>query len=289
MIFVDNDRNVVFAKAFDLDKFVDKPVDKEILEAIPSINLSNFENGTVGIIESTAGPLMFSARPILTSEKGGPSRGILIITRYLNKVQIDNLRHSTGLNFDLVSLENTNLYPADLTDKNVLVSNEDDKVVKGYKVLKDINDKPVLTIVLAQNRDLYHQGQRTANMLMLLVFVIGVTALTSAVFFIDQEAILPIDALSLQVRQISNEQNLSKRLNNLKGKEFNSLIADFNRMLDIVQSTENSMKEANKKLLEKSNELEKINRLMVNRELKMINLKQELAELKEKLNDTNRE
>ncbi len=75
---------------------------------------------------------------------------------------------------------------------------------------------------------------------------------------------------------------VSARTRKVKGGEISGAFFSFFDMTEIKKK-EDEIKETNKKLQEKIEEAERINRLTIGRELKMVELKEEIEKLKEEL------
>ena len=65
--------------------------------------------------------------------------------------------------------------------------------------------------------------------------------------------------------------------------EIDALATGINLMIEEIKIKEDDLKESKESLLSKVNELEKFNKLVIRRELKMIELKKRVKELEEKL------
>jgi sensor domain CHASE-containing protein len=87
MIFIDLKGNCVYERFVDLDaeKTMAMP-DGLISKIIPiaAALKSSDLNGRTGIVMAGATPIMLAARPVLKNDMSGPSRGTLIVGRYLD-------------------------------------------------------------------------------------------------------------------------------------------------------------------------------------------------------------
>ncbi len=181
-------------------------------------------------------------------------------------------------------------------------------------IIKDllITKKPVIANVLSKNKDflvfsvlsqgyLSYKGNqwalvisepastvlapatsvaRTTTLFLLPVFLLAVFIIT---LLLKRFIVRPILDLTTVTEEIS-AGNLDKRVKITSQDEIGTLGNAFNNMAEKLQSLytglEQQVKERTVVLEEKTDELEKMNKLMVGRELKMIELKKEIATLK---------
>ncbi|OGC51386.1 hypothetical protein A2W32_02170 [candidate division WWE3 bacterium RBG_16_37_10] len=110
---------------------------------------------------------------------------------------------------------------------------------------------------------------------LLVVIVIGLFSI-----YLESTIVKPLKALLADVVRVRNDKNFDARVRNEGVDEVYVLSMEINKMLDTLKSASNILSDTNKELKEKTDELEKINKIMVGRELKMISLKKEIEKLK---------
>ena len=110
---------------------------------------------------------------------------------------------------------------------------------------------------------------------LLVVIVVGLFSI-----YLESTIVKPLKALLADVVRVRNDKNFDARVRNEGVDEVYVLSMEINKMLDTLKSASNILSDTNKELKEKTEELEKINKIMVGRELKMISLKKEIEKLK---------
>ena len=110
---------------------------------------------------------------------------------------------------------------------------------------------------------------------LLVVIVVGLFSI-----YLESTIVKPLKALLADVVRVRNDKNFDARVRNTGVDEVYILSMEINKMLDALRSASNILSDTNKELKEKTDELEKINKIMVGRELKMISLKKEIEKLK---------
>ena len=98
IFFLDKKGNPVYEKEFDLENAIEIPVEfsifsyiKELLEISPISNAGEFHQG---IFSNKGSPVIFAARPILTSMDEGPSRGTLIFGKIISGTLFEHIGSS---------------------------------------------------------------------------------------------------------------------------------------------------------------------------------------------------
>lgn len=110
---------------------------------------------------------------------------------------------------------------------------------------------------------------------LLVVIVVGLFSI-----YLESTIVKPLKALLADVVRVRNDKNFDARVRNAGVDEVYVLSMEINKMLDALKSASNILSDTNKELKEKTDELEKINKIMVGRELKMISLKKDIEKLK---------
>ena len=130
-----------------------------------------------GIVSTEHGLLLLVARPILTSKKIGPSHGAVLLGRFLNQRRIKVLTERTKVAFTLIPHHSLNqsdkllfvrLIPTAVNRKPTLLGES------VYRILNDIEQKPLAMLQTPVHQDFMVLGQRTSKT---LSFFLGSIAL----------------------------------------------------------------------------------------------------------------
>lgn len=196
--FYDGTGRRVFSKAFDLISLAPMDVPgafpARLSPASPLLRQSPMENsGSGSIVMLPGGPMLVVAKPILTSEKKGPSRGTLIMGRYLDTTEINRLAHTTHLSLEMRKFEDTRL-PVDfraarralLQSSGILVRPLAGDSIAGYTVVRDLYGKPGLLVRVVTPRNIYLQGLATVRYFLLWFLSVSLLCGTAAYYLIDK-------------------------------------------------------------------------------------------------------
>ncbi len=104
---------IVFARAYDRQKHQRAEVPAEFLRGI--FSRQQLEPAAVavmpqdGIVEFADGPYIVPTRPILTSQRGGDSRGVFMLARKFDEAEIDRLAELTRTTITLEQIDSPSL------------------------------------------------------------------------------------------------------------------------------------------------------------------------------------
>lgn len=255
MLFINSSGELVFGKAFDLKDEQEIPVPQSLMEHLsvddPLVHHITPDDNLHGIIFLTEGPMLVASEPILTSNAEGPSRGTLIMGRYLDATEIERLAKITRLSIDIQRPDESNL-PSDFEaanaslsgGKSIIVTPLDKETVAGYTLLNDIYGKPVLLLRVDMPRDIYQHGENT-----LLYFVFGLLGI-GLIFFIltlvlmGKLVLSPMSRLSADVSSVAVGGEPTARVRIVGKDELSSLAAGINKMLRALERSHETLRES---------------------------------------------
>ncbi|HEX3050636.1 MAG TPA: CHASE4 domain-containing protein, partial [Aggregatilineaceae bacterium] len=181
-VLLDTQGQVVLSKQLDLSGQQISSIEADYFEQHPNlINAGDSRQEVDGIALLPTGPMLISARPILTRQGTGPAQGTLVLGRSIDSALVNKL--SAALSFDItIRRFNDPDLPADfqsvsqLSAHNVLCQALDQNTIAGYVLIDDIDGHPVLILRVATSRDIHQQGRETIT-----IFATG-TVLVGAIF-----------------------------------------------------------------------------------------------------------
>lgn len=282
---------IIFSKGFDLETEKQIPVPESLLTHLQTLNhsLESTEIAstpaneltaldqkispdnlivmppTRGVIELPEGPLMLATWPILTSEAQGPSRGNLIVGRYLDEPSIQRLRDLTGLSFTLerfhpqnsglnqkkqspwvwdASLQFTAFSHTSPLNSKIIVKPINDEQVIGYALIEDLAHQPILELKVHVNRLIYRQGQVTLRYLTIFLCVIGFVFCVITFLLIEKLVLSRLADLSTSVSEVGASGNLAMRVSMPGEDELSSLAETINGMLGALEKSQTEQRES---------------------------------------------
>ncbi len=250
---------ITFAKAFDLQNGCEVPVPGDLQE---QLSLYGFCPGCLdkqkrysGLILLSDGPMMIVSHPIMTGKRQGPSRGRLIMGRYLNPPEVDVLADVTHLNLTLEDLED-----ADISDdfesaklslsevSPVFVTALNSSTIAGYALLRDIYGNPALLLRVDSHRDIYMHGQTSMQYFILLFVAACIMIVLIVLVYLDKSVLSSLAEFSSRVYNIGKVNDLSARVQSSgKDDELASLAGSINAMLAALEKSQSRLNESEKR------------------------------------------
>jgi PAS domain S-box-containing protein len=263
MLYIHRSGRIVFGQKFNPETGERVPVEKNT-EAIASLSeyltpnsllVNHPETTSVveGILQLPEGPMLIVSRPILTGEAEGPIRGTLIMGRYFSAQEIRRLEELTQLSITVQDWGSPEL-PEDFQEIRqsllgepdqepalvrqdptpIFVEAWDAETIAGYTLVKDIYDNPALLLRVELPREIYQQGQRTANFILWVVLVVGVAFLVLTLLLLEKVVLSRLSQLSQNVNHIGSDRNSAVRLPVQGVDELSQLATRINEMLDAL-------------------------------------------------------
>ncbi len=254
MVFINPSGQIVFGKAVDLLKQQEAPLPQNLLAQLSPDNIllhhPDIHNNISGIILLPEAPLLVVSRAILTNEDQGPSRGTLIIGRYLDGTEIQRLGELAHLSLHLDRLDNPHL-PAHVQLAQAAISAEtpvfiqplNAQTIAGYSLLKNIEEEPVLMVRVELPREIYQQGQASTAYLMWSLVMVGLVFGATTLLLLEKQVLSRLIGLSERVSQIGASGDLTERIPITERDELSDLTQAINTMLGSLEQSEHALRE----------------------------------------------
>lgn len=161
------------------------------------------------LVRTHRGPALVSAQPVLTSAGAGPPAGTSILLRVLDREQLDDLRESIQVDFNLSMVKNGAPLPSGF-ELGLQAGDEPHTQVTetmrvAFKPILDIYGEPVFLLRVKSPRHITSVGSRAVS-LALIALVLGGAILTLAIWIILQRMIIsPISALTRSMLSLAAE------------------------------------------------------------------------------------
>ncbi len=258
MIFIDLKGNCVYERFVDLDteKTTAMPdgLMPKILRIAASLKSSD-PNGRSGIVMTGTMPILLAARPVLKNDMSGPSRGTLIIGRYLDEVEIERISHMIHLSIGIHPIDGQPL-PADYRSAETLFSGEtpivvqpeDRKTIAGFVVQPDIDGQPAFIMKVRIPRSIYNHGRATMFYYVIFLSITAIIVMLLVIFFMERVVLGPLQRISNRVVQADKSGILRQDFGTNKRDELGNLDAVIDNFI--------------RQIREKTSELEEMNRLL---------------------------
>jgi sensor domain CHASE-containing protein len=294
MLFFNDSDELVLSKVFDFNQQSEtnlpNSLNTYIIENKNSIlSHPNFEFTKSGIIlyDKNETPLIISANPIFHTNGEGPVGGTLIIGRFFDKDSVNSIGNITKLNLAIYPLSSQLLkdfghVSSYIQGKPIFIQPINSTFIAGYVIMDDVFGNPVFIVEVGLNRDIYNQGQNVIQNLIISIFIFVFVFIVIIIIILDRFVTSRLTYLTKSINDIKNYEDLSKHLQIKGNDEIAMLEKNINNMLLSLQKIWDMKDSAEFSLQSKISELERFKTITVDRELKMIDLKKQIEELKTK-------
>ena len=254
MLFADLSGDVVFGRAVDLETNRAVPFPESLLGEVARTNLLGelSESGSQlsGMIVLPERPLLVAARPILTSSGEGPSRGTLLVGRYLDAAEIADLSESLHLRLGIQTFEGGRVPPDLLKARSesggppIQVRPTSRSAIWGYAVLQDIYGNDALALGIEMPREIYAHGQATLVYLVAALAAVGLVFGASSLFLLERYVLSRLARLAAAVGRVAGGSDLAQRVPVSGKDELADLAGEMNAMLGRLESAQGRIQES---------------------------------------------
>jgi len=204
------------------------------------VEVSEAEPLVSGVILVEGRPMLVASAAILTSERKGPSRGTLMIGRYLTQDRLQEVAKTAGLSLSFVSPGETSLALTAANPTMVRVDGQD--TIAGYFLLTDAMGKKVATIRIDAKRWIYRQGKASQSYLLVNLVAVGAVFVVLLVVLLHRLVLSRLARLDRGVGQIRQGEGLTVRLPVEGNDELSSLASTINETLEALQQTQHTLR-----------------------------------------------
>lgn len=248
----DSSHRLVFARNVDLETGKEVPLpsnfEKEIATNEFILSHPDANSRIKGIISLSEGSMLISSLPILNTTGESPVAGTFIMGRYLDKNLIQEMSKKTSLPISVYDINDSNIpedYRKELLSNPsysyVFVNPVDEHRIEGYQLLNDIYGDPSFIWKVEDTRDIYIQGIKTKDYIVLVIFGVGYIFWMVTLLLLDKFVISPIYGFSEEVKKIREHENSSLRLSQAGNNEISYLATEINSMLDSLEKKEEAL------------------------------------------------
>jgi signal transduction histidine kinase/DNA-binding response OmpR family regulator len=158
------------------------PFDAQQLD-LGGMNLENRDH--YGLLSTDRGIALIGGHTILTSEGKGPSRGILIMGRFLSEDYLSDIAEQVRVPFRILPMDQPLSIPAPASILPTLEADlphvvfASDTEWNAYTLMRDMTGKPLLVIEATGTRDISALGRHAAALVSMLL-ILTITVLTGS-------------------------------------------------------------------------------------------------------------
>jgi signal transduction histidine kinase len=252
MLIIDNSGQIVYSKAYDLEKNEEVPVPADMLEQINRGVLTtpiNNLTGESGVILVSGLPMLVVSDPIITSRGEGPALGTFIMGQYIDAAMVKEISETTHLTLSMQTVssgsafKDLNLVTQQLNGPDSFyVQPLDNDHIVGYRAIYDIYGSPVSILKVEMNRDVFSQAQITVAYLHTVILLVGIIFIGLFIFVLKKTVLNRVIILEKNVMNIGKTGERSKRIAVTGRDELSSLASNINTMLGSLEKADEEIK-----------------------------------------------
>ncbi|MGE5623645.1 MAG: CHASE4 domain-containing protein [Methanocella sp.] len=241
---VDPTGRLVYGRATDSSVGRDAPLPDDIKQHFSPRGVLLRHPGLNGVLLLAEGAALVSSKPITTSRHEGPTRGALIIGRFIDPEQVKRLAAVTHLATRAYRLDQAGL-PADvqravklLADRRPLLAVPlDDQSIAGYALVNDVYGKPALALKTTLPRSVYQQGKTSLDYFLLFCFAAFAVGVALTVWLLDKSILSRVTQLTQGIKSVGATGDLTRRVPVRGNDEISSLALTLNEMLEALDQS----------------------------------------------------
>ncbi len=212
------------------------------------------DSTVLGILRAGAGSYTIAALPILTSKRGGPSRGLLVLARPVDAEMAERIRRVARLSITLEPAGRTMPSGGEEdrdtpdTPGRLYLRPGGPREYRADTVFYDLEGRPAVLARATLSRDLYVQAQGLVRGMTLATLLVCVTGLGALLLFLDRSVLSRVTRLVNDVRAIGAERDLARRVEVRGRDEVTSLASSINETLAALEKSEQELRARDERL-----------------------------------------
>lgn len=216
----------------------------------PLIGWTEIDRHATGILPTSQGPMMLSARPVITTKHEGPVRGWLVMGRLLSDSRIANLAEQTHCMLQAWQFPSETAGPQELgifesikNSDQPFVQAVDSTVLNGYMAIRDLLNRPCLLLKVELDRKLMAQGSTSARIATACSLLGGLFTLGIIWFVLSRQIVRPLQQMAAHAARVGSSDDLKARLNVERSDEIGVLAHQFDQMVENLAESRNKVLE----------------------------------------------
>ena len=236
----DEEGKVVWGRILDLVD--DRPI---VLRELPGEALSPshpllLEQGRkAGVWRTGHGPMLVSSKPILDSRRNGPSRGTVLMGRFVAEDFVRELRERTGVDFRVWPVDGGSLPPQDREIRDEVTAStspvlraKDDETLQAWTTYADTREAPSLVIRADIARDITADGATSVRYALISTVAAGLLIILVLLHLLQRTVLRPLAAVTRHAVEIGRSDETFRKLDLERRDEIGILSREFDRMME---------------------------------------------------------
>ena len=189
-----------------------------------------------GLVSTNRGLMLVAGHPVLDGRAQGPSRGMVLLGRFLTPERISAIARQAQTTLTLMPLRGADGRAQDPVPPGASRAGDDrflvtDQVTDVYRVLDDIDARPLLALHVAAPRQIAARGRQVVAYADLFLTLAGAAVVLLLFVTLNQSVLKPLARITRRATEIGEGVDYSARLNLQRPDELGRLAAEIDRMV----------------------------------------------------------
>lgn len=240
LLFLDTEAKLVWNNAYHLDTKAELSLEHYLempLAATPEVFLlRSATDSSLGILNGTGPPLLYSSRPILNNESEGPAVGMVVAATIIDDYFLSQLKDQLALDIQIWDLNGS--LPAEVqqaqaklvTGSGGVVWIESDSHLRHFQQVNDIYGEPSILIQLSSPRRILGIGSDTIGAAIAVLVAASALFMLVIWFFLDTLIVAPVKQLQTHINKMQKDEDLTRPINMSRTDEFGDVAREFNAL-----------------------------------------------------------
>ncbi|WP_404785744.1 CHASE4 domain-containing protein [Altericista sp. CCNU0014] len=202
----------------------------------------------LGVLSSSAGPMLVTSQPILKSEGTGRENGVLSMGRFIDPPMLKKLSDNVQLPVTLypypesqLPKEIQRLIHTKLQNTAIAAEIAGENSITSYVRVNDVFGNPALVLKAENDREIYVQGLNSLNYYFWSTLLIGLAFCALVLFLLERFILSRLSHLSQGVSTIGSQGTLLARVHLPGQDELTQLAETINHTLDRLQQAQQAL------------------------------------------------
>lgn len=253
LLFLGTNKKIKYQQGFDFSEARMVEIEQNEIASllkIPGLISHDHEKSfTAGIVVLPKGPMLVASRPILNSQHTGPMKGTMIMGRYLDQSEVEQLSKRVHAELFIRRIDSA---ASDHEFSRALaeLSKEDkfsvfpisDSEIAGFGTIKDVSGDASLIVKVLMPRDITQHGAWTTIYLVfsLVLVTVGFGLVTLVV--LEKMIVSRLLGLESELRLIGESGRTDLRVTENGSDEISKLANQVNEVLQSVETSKNELR-----------------------------------------------
>ncbi len=218
-------------------------------------------NGLVVTAEGQA--LMVASSRIVNENKQDQVQGTIIIGRLIDTAEIQKLSRMAKLSLRIINVNNIaqdnqlfGIYRSLTVNAPYRVQVQDDLMINGLTLLRDVKDRPAFVVEISLPRDIYQQGQAAQQYFTKLLVIVGITTMTIVLIMINYLVLSRLNRFRKGIVEIQATGDLTSQVNLGGNDELTVITNIFNRLLNGLHHSQQELENQINERIEAENAIQ---------------------------------